>query len=63
MAEEAIVVLRYCRYYFDDEGNYIMHQLSEKERHAIYVKCGANAKKDYLSFDEDEVSSQLSKAI
>ena len=36
VAEDVIVGLRYCRYYFDNEGNYIMDQLSEEERHAVY---------------------------
>lgn len=60
VAEDVIVGLRYHRYYFDDEGNYIMRQLSEKERHAVYEKCGANAKNDYLNFDENEELHQLS---
>lgn len=45
IAEEVIVNLRYRRYYFDDEGNYIMDQLSEEERHAVFEKRDANAGK------------------
>ena len=58
--EEVIVGLRYCRYYFDGEGNYIMDQLSEEERHAVFEKCDANARKDYLNFDENEELHQRS---
>lgn len=60
VAEDVIVGLRYRRYYFDDEGNYIMHQLSEEERHAIYEKCDANAKNDYLNFHENKELYQIS---
>lgn len=60
VAEDVIVGLRYNRYYFDDEGNYIMAQLSEEERHAVFEKCSENAKKDYLNFRENEHLHQLS---
>lgn len=46
--------------YFDNEGNYIMHQLSEEERYAIYEKCDANTKNGYLNFRENEELHQLS---
>ena len=60
VAEEVIVSLRYYRYYFDDEGNYIMDQLSKEERLAVFEKRDANAKKDYLNFAENEELHQLS---
>lgn len=60
VAEDVIVGLRYCRHRYDDEGNYIMHQLSKKERLALFEKFDAIAKKDYLNFDENEDLHQLS---
>lgn len=60
VAEDVIVGLRYNRHHFDDEGNYIMDQLSEKERHAIYEKHDANARTDYLNFRENEELHQFS---
>ena len=60
VAEEVIVSLRYRRYYFDSEGNYIMDQLSKEERQAVFERCDANAQKDYLNFDENEELHQLS---
>ena len=60
VAEEVIVSLRYCRYYFDNEGNYIMDRLSEEERHAVFEKSHATAKSDFLNFRENEQLHQLS---
>ena len=31
-AEEVIIRLRYERHWYDEEGNYILNQLSEEER-------------------------------
>lgn len=59
VAEDVIVGLRYRRYHFDGEGNYIMDKLPEKERHAIFEKCSANAKTDYLNFQENEELRQI----
>lgn len=60
VAEEVIVSLRYRRYYFYGEGNYIMDQLSKEERQALFEKHDANAKKNYLNFRENEELHQLS---
>lgn len=60
VAETVIVDLRYRRYYFDDEGNYIMDQLSKEEREEAFEKHDANARKDYLNFRANEELHQLS---
>lgn len=58
--EDVIVGLRYNRYYFDDEGNYIMDQVSEEEKHVIFEKCVSNGKTDYLNFRENPELRQIS---
>ena len=60
VAEDVIVGLRHKRYYFDDEGNYIMDKLPREEWHSVFDKCTANAKSDYLNFRENEELHQIS---
>ena len=60
VAEEVSVSLRYWRYRFDNEGNYIMHRLSEEERRAVFEKSDAAAMSDFLNFHENEQLHQLS---
>ena len=36
--EDVITGLRFNRYYFDDDGNYIMDQVPHEEWHAIFEK-------------------------
>ena len=59
VAEDVIVGLRYTRYCYDDEGNYIRHRLTEEEQKATLEKFDANAKNDYLNFPENEQLHQL----
>ena len=58
--EDVIVGLRFKRYYFDDEGNYIMDRVSEEEKHMIFEKCVSNGKTDYLNFRENPELRQIS---
>ena len=59
VAEDVITGLRFNRYYFDDEGNYIMDRIPKETWHEIFEKERASAKTNYLNFLENEELHQI----
>lgn len=54
VAEDVITGLRFNRFYFDGEGNYIMDKIPKETWPKIFEKARVNAKTDYLNFLENE---------
>lgn len=59
VAEDVIIGLRYTRYRYDNEGNFIRHRFSEEELNAAMQTQMKNSTNDYLNFLENEQLHQL----
>ena len=59
IAEDVITGLRYERFCFDSDGNYIMDKIPKETWPELIEKAHANARTDYLNFRENEELHRL----